>query len=45
MSEGIKTIWIKFSLDLLGENRGGSRVRVGMAGKFSIDFYEHRASS
>ena len=44
MSEGIKTIWIKFSLDLLRGNGSGSRGRAGKAVKFSTDFSEHKAS-
>ena len=44
MSEGIKTIWIKFSLGLLVGNGSRSRGRAWMAVKVCIDFSEHKAS-
>lgn len=44
MSEGIKTIWIKFSLGLLGGNGSRSRGRAWMVVKVCIDFSEHKAS-
>lgn len=44
MSEGIKTIWIKFSLDLLGGKGSRNRLRAEMVAKFSFDFYKHKTS-
>ena len=44
MSEGIKTIWIKFSLGLLGGNGSRSRGRAWVAVKVCNDFSEHKAS-
>lgn len=44
MSEGIKTIWIKFSLGLLVGNGSRSRGRAWMVVQECIDFSEHKAS-
>lgn len=44
MSEGIKTIWIKFSLGLLVGNGSRSRGRARMVVQVCIDFSKHKAS-
>lgn len=44
MSEGIKDIWIKLSLVLLGGNGSRSRGRAWMAVKVCTDYSEHKAS-
>ena len=44
MSEGIKAIWIKLSLGLLGGNGSRSRRRAWMVVKVCTDFSKHKAS-